>query len=256
LLRRPDAEKAIAGVNGTSIAPGTAAERVREGADNRKKSERRKDVENVPVADKAKARVVAVDWALSKDQWAAINATGGEVKAEAEGDEGEVKDEADDESEVELMVDEFGRAPGEASDGYLSEELSDSDESMFGDASGDEKADSDVEAVSDKKRGKASAEGMTLFVRNIQFEATEDELYAMCVRRPGADIAAEMVAQLQALRSAAVRPHRHGSEDEPVTRHRLRALLPRRGRPESASRSRKARATGQRHSDGACRRVS
>lgn len=179
MLRQPDAEKAIAGINGTSIAPGYALERVREGGDNRKKSEIRKDATTTSVADKAKARVVAVDWALAKDRWDAANAKE-EVKEEAE---------VESESEVEEVLDEFGRAEGEASDGYLSEELSDSDESMFGDADDDAEESSDEEDlsdeedekpdVSDKKRGKASTEGMTLFVRNIQFEATEDELYAM-----------------------------------------------------------------------------
>lgn len=105
-------------------------------------------------------RPIAVDWALSKDQW---------EKAQQDGQE--VKKEEDAESS----------SSGSSSSGSDSESDEDSDDSS------DEEADEDVEMeeheVEEEEPTKPKLPtvdvGSTLFVRNLSFDATEQELMTL-----------------------------------------------------------------------------
>ena len=157
MLREVDAERALKAVNGTTVVPGLAQQRALESSDERTKSARRKD----KVAKQAaEGRVVAVDWALSRDEFKAMTAPTVEAAADEEPEE---EDEEDDED----------LSGEELSDDDLSPiELDEEDE--------EDELDSDDEDGPKPSLSK-EAVGVTLFVRNVQFEATEDELYKLCV---------------------------------------------------------------------------
>lgn len=162
MMREVDAERALKAVNGTTVVPGLAKQRALESSDERTKSARRKD----KVAGKvgADGRVVAVDWALSRDEFKAMSAP---AVVEAATEAGDEEDDDEDEDDEEDLSGE------ELSDDDLSPiELDEDDE--------DEEEDSDVEGEP-KASNSNAAVGVTLFVRNVQFEATEDELYKLCV---------------------------------------------------------------------------
>ena len=105
------------------------------------------------------ARIVAVDWALSKSKWE-------EVKAKAlEGQE------EDDESDADTE-------PESASEGGSDEASEASDDS-------EEVAEDDEERSDAEEAGKPvlpqTDVGTTLFVRNVPFDASEDELRILYV---------------------------------------------------------------------------
>ena len=95
-------------------------------------------------------RVVAVDWALSKDKWEEVKKEGGEVKQEREDSDG-----ASDE------------ASGEEDEAEESGVEEDEDVEM-------KEEDEDVKPV--KPTLPTVDVGSTLFIRNLPFEVTEQEL--------------------------------------------------------------------------------
>ncbi|EJD07847.1 RNA-binding domain-containing protein [Fomitiporia mediterranea MF3/22] len=176
---KKDAEHAIAGVNGRAVEAGSIVaptmnkkERQRLRRELRKKKSEAGDRETAEGGDKSdvddqreddvdkgiethgSARILAVDWALSKSKWE-------EAKAKVLSDQS--KETADDNE-------------------GLDSELSDEDE-----ISG-ETADSDEGGNEDDEDERSEAEvaikpilpqtdvGTTIFVRNVPFDATEDEL--------------------------------------------------------------------------------
>lgn len=166
-VTKSDAEKALKAVNGTRIYAGMAAERVEnEGGKGGKKKEVR---EKKKAAEKAslggggdKGRLVAVDWALSKDDWKKAQEAEKGDAASASGSESGSDDDSSDDDEDED-----------------SDEESDSDASDMSPEPMEVEAhpDDDDDELEEEPKGPEPEKGMTLFVRNMSFEATEAELY-------------------------------------------------------------------------------
>lgn len=92
--------------------------------------------------------MVAVDWALSKDKWEEVKKEGGEVKQERENSDEVSEEEASDDAEEDKEEDE--------EDVEMKEE------------------DEDLKPV--KPTLPTVDVGSTLFIRNLPFEVTEQEL--------------------------------------------------------------------------------
>jgi nucleolar protein 4 len=114
---------------------------------------------------------VAVDWALSKERWEAerrrVEEAGSGSNAgsdDEDSDDDEAGSDADDDSQLGLH------------DGSSADEGEDGDE----DDDDDDDARSDADAAM-RPALPAPEEGTTLFVRNVPFEAVEDEFRALCV---------------------------------------------------------------------------
>ena len=169
MMSKGDAQRALEKCNGTKIRAGVAEQLVQ--AKQKKKKQVR--IEEKMSKEKAREeqdkaeevagteRVIAVDWALSKDRWE-------EEKAKMEVDEG-----------VEM-------ADGDSDSGEGSEPESESGSDEEGDSdseegSGDSSEGEDEDENRQKPRLPAPEAGTTLFVRNIPFEATEDELRVLWV---------------------------------------------------------------------------
>ncbi|GAA97629.1 uncharacterized protein L969DRAFT_94770 [Mixia osmundae IAM 14324] len=151
-IRREDAQKALEGANGRKVWPGYGQEHITSAG-------------QVEEADRG--RVMAVDWALGKRDWEAAEA--GRLQADPKTHEEQEQDEE--------MAEDRSNEPDEASetddaDEGESESESESEEEIEDLMDSDEKEDDEG-----PKQRSSSTDAATLFVRNIQFEATEDELY-------------------------------------------------------------------------------
>jgi nucleolar protein 4 len=227
MLSKADAARALAGVNGTKVRAGLAA-RLAEEKNKKKKDarlERKKEGAEGDADDAAaKERVVAVDWALSKDRWEEEK-----TKAEEAGEDTEM-DEAE--------------ASGSGSGSSSSSEEGDSDDEDGGLGVDDEDSDQDADSGSDDddERDEADAEapvkptlpqtdvGTTLFVRNVPYEATEDDLRQLYALHRAYIARSDPSLQLQDLRSPPLRPDHPRARDGARPRHRLRVLLEQGGR--------------------------
>ncbi|GAA5832198.1 hypothetical protein JCM3766R1_002332 [Sporobolomyces carnicolor] len=169
------AEAALKAVNGTRIFAGMAAERIAsEGGKEGKKKEVREKKKAEKEAAKGgggdKGRLVAVDWALGKEDWKKAqegdpeNADKAETGSGSEDDSSEGEDSEDDSEEESDEEDDSDMSP-------VPEGGEDSDMSPEPEAHPD---DDDDEL---EEEPKPTNEGTTLFVRNISFETTEAELY-------------------------------------------------------------------------------
>lgn len=134
MVTRKDAEKALEGVNGTTII-----------GENGKEDQ---------------GRVAAVDWALSKDKWKEAEAKGSDAVEVEE----ETKEKTTEES-AEKTANE------DQPEGLA---IGDSGEMMVPAGEEEEETKEEEEAV--KPALPAPEEGSTLFIRNLSFEATEDQL--------------------------------------------------------------------------------
>ena len=185
---RKDAEKALEGINGTVVRAGAAEELVKD--KQKKKKERRlerklaaqkereatvkgegeddaegdEDGEGENETHKSE-RVVAVDWALSKDRWEEEKA-----KMEEEMPSGSEEGGSGSESEGEEDSDEEDGGLGVDDDEDSDEEKS--NESGSG-QSEDERSEDDKPV---KPQLPQTDVGTTLFIRNVPYDATEDEL--------------------------------------------------------------------------------
>jgi len=189
MLSRKDAERAIEGCNGMVVRAGTAetlvmdkqkrkkvkrlekkaaaaAAGVKEGGEeageddvdedeDMEKEEKEKDDK------RATERVIAVDWALSKDKWK-------EEKAKIQEDEDEEMASPPSDSEDDESEDGLGVHSG-----------SDDNDDDAGDSQLDDEDDNGEEPV--KPQLPPPETGTTLFIRNIPFNATEDELRTLYV---------------------------------------------------------------------------
>lgn len=200
-LSKKDAEKALEGANGTKVYAGMADGLVR---DKQKKKKKRREEAKVKQKEKERKakqkgkamesdeegdeeekeeseaeeehgaeRVIAVDWALSKDKWE-------EVKAKLQ--------EEDAQAEAEAEAEKSGpEADNEGSDEEEGSHIGVHDGSD--DANGSQPSDGDSEGSmsidEDEKPGRPQLPppevGTTAFVRNVPFEATEDELRTLYV---------------------------------------------------------------------------
>jgi nucleolar protein 4 len=204
MLSKKDAEKALESVNGMKVRAGLADGLVRhkqlkkklrrEEAKQKQREKQRKargkdgeikdeevgaqDLDNNRDANEQvdeedeeedpSERVIAVDWALSKDKWE-------EAKAKLQSEEPKNMDEAGEGlSDVESDNED-------ADHSHIG--VHDSDDSSDSDNSGSEDSDNmdldENETKPAKPQLPQTDTGTTLFVRNVPFEATEDELRAM-----------------------------------------------------------------------------
>ncbi|GJJ14727.1 hypothetical protein Clacol_008994 [Clathrus columnatus] len=137
MLNKQDAEKAIGNTDGTTLGP-----------------------KNGDSNAKGKERIIAVDWALSKEKW---NAEKPKIE-EVDGSEG-----GSDEGEEDNSHD-----TGSDDDDEGSSESHNSNSEDEGDGELSNRDESD--ASHDKPQLPAPETGNTLFIRNLPFTATEDEL--------------------------------------------------------------------------------
>ncbi|KAJ7756779.1 hypothetical protein DFH07DRAFT_868169 [Mycena maculata] len=184
MLSKKDAERAIEGCNGMTVRAGLAEGMV---SDKQKKKKQRrvekKKMKEVGAEDykeeeaeevdekRAMERVIAVDWALSKDKWKEEKAKMGL------GDGGDVQ--MDD-----VSSSGSGSGSGSESDSDDSEDDSNESDGHMGVHDGDDSDDSSSDGEDDdedsgtpiKPQLPPPEEGTTLFVRNVPFTSTEDEL--------------------------------------------------------------------------------
>ncbi|BGP37418.1 RNA recognition motif-containing protein [Rhodotorula kratochvilovae] len=173
-VSRGHAEKALAAVNGTRVYAGMAAERI---ATEGGKEGKKKEVRQKKKAAKSesgggggeKGRVVAVDWALSQEDWKKVQEE--EKGSEASGSEASGSDDDSEDSDEENSDDDSDMSP-------VPEDL-DADSDMSPEpVSAAQRNAHKGDGLSDDEEGeKPQQKGTTLFVRNISFEATEAELY-------------------------------------------------------------------------------
>ncbi|KIL59316.1 hypothetical protein M378DRAFT_85249 [Amanita muscaria Koide BX008] len=143
---RKDAERAMEKCNGMLLRAGAAEELVK--------------------ADRNE-RVIAVDWALSKDRWEGEKAKFQEQLNKAEGEEVSSGSDSDDDDEglgVHHKDDEGEDGSSKASD---EEDAGEDDE---------EEVDRDEDEQPVKPQLPQTDIGTTLFIRNVPYDATEDEL--------------------------------------------------------------------------------
>ena len=162
MMSKGDAQRALEKCNGTKIRAGSA-EQLIQAKQKKKKQVRieekmsrekaRKEQEEAEEEVAGVERVIAVDWALSKDRWE-------EEKAKMEVDE-----------DIEGSESEDGSGSGSGSD-----EEEDADSGGGSGDSSEEEEEEDEAETPQKPQLPAPEAGTTLFVRNIPFEATEDEL--------------------------------------------------------------------------------
>ncbi|KAG8742153.1 RNA recognition motif-containing protein [Ceratobasidium sp. 414] len=182
MLAHADAERAIKGVNGRvvgakgkkkktrkereEIAREKAAKRLRrmrgeegEGEEEEGEGEEEGDVKE---GEEKEGRIIAVDWALSKDKWEeAVSQRQGKEVMEVDREEGEEGKEQPDGSEDEV------EGGGESED----EQGSSVDEESEAEGGSEEGSESH-----ERPQLPNTDVGTTLFVRNVPFEATEDDL--------------------------------------------------------------------------------
>ena len=181
MWNRKEAETAMNACNGIQVRAGLATDLIKEKQTKKKAlREERKQVE----ASKSfgdPGRIIAVDWALSKNKWEDEKKhlgrdTPSGSQSEQEGD--------DDTEGSQAVADEQGDEPDSDS------EEGSGDEVTVGDVSDDRE-------LAGPTLPQPEA-GTTLFIRNIPFLATEDELRALWVLvRPSAVvIAANMISTL------------------------------------------------------------
>ncbi|TFK93384.1 RNA-binding domain-containing protein [Polyporus arcularius HHB13444] len=182
-LSRKDAEKAMEGCNGMTVEAGMAEALVSDKQKKKKqlREEKKKkaqegetagddDEEKKPEGHDRK-RTIAVDWALSKDKWEAekakleVHEDGDAKMGEGSEDEDESGDESGSEESAESGSDDDD-------DDQLGVHEHGSDES--GEEESDDESDEDEEPA--RPTLPPPEVGTTVFVRNVPFEATEDEL--------------------------------------------------------------------------------
>jgi nucleolar protein 4 len=174
MLSKADAAKALEGVNGTTVRAGLAARLAEEKQMKKKdvrlerKNESVKDGDDAEIVAGSKERVVAVDWALSKDRWE------------------EEKTRLEEEAVEDVEMNDAGSSESDLSDssseddeddhglGIDDDEDSEEDENADSEDEEDERDDDDEAPV--KPQLPQTDVGTTLFVRNVPYEATEDEL--------------------------------------------------------------------------------
>jgi len=139
-------------------------------------------------AKKLHGRAVALDWALNKTDYenrkqreeAKTNASEGktkttEKKEQAPAQDEESEQEADDDAEGDLDEEDLGEGDEQEGD----EELQEEDDDSSGEEEEEEDAEDDAEQKDTKrtKRVSDTAQGATLFVRNLLFETTQQDVY-------------------------------------------------------------------------------
>lgn len=174
-LSKKDAEKAIQGVNGTKVVGGIASRPQGKKKKGKKSAEKETEGEVVDESPEVEGRVVAVDWALSKERW--------EKTIDEAADEGSSSGEEGEKEDTESGAsDEDGEEDDEDEDAEAEQTLGVNDEESGSDNSGSENSDSeedDDESMAEpatSSKPPPPEEGTTLFIRNVPFEATDEDL--------------------------------------------------------------------------------
>ncbi|KAK7035201.1 RNA recognition motif-containing protein [Paramarasmius palmivorus] len=184
MLSKKDAERALEACNGITIRAGMAEGMV-EDKQKRKKQKRmekkqkaieantREDDEEPEDDETFDSRMIAVDWALSKDKWEEEK-----VKLETEQDEdAEMKDNSESDDSEEGNTSDSDEGDSDA----IGLHEGDSDEG----SGSDEDSDYDEDDAPVKPELPPPDAGTTLFVRNVPFTATEDELRTLTWTQKG-----------------------------------------------------------------------
>lgn len=180
--QRADAEKALAGANGKRIYSGMLGDRIEEAAKHELTSVKRKKAKGKIVG--VKGRVCAVDWALEKKEYMKLEMGDGQPQADGMDVEQmqNPEDHDSDDSDMDPIALQDGEEDSDMSPEPEDDDGDDLDEAELAPPSDvEEDAEEDDEQQSLGQTGQGEEQGSTLFVRNIQFEATEDELYNLCV---------------------------------------------------------------------------
>jgi len=162
MMSKGDAQRALEKCNGTKIRAGVAEQLVQAKQKKKKqvrieekmsKEKARKEQETAEKEVAGVERVIAVDWALSKDRW----------------EEEKAKMDVDEDAEI---------SEGDSDSREDSENENDSGSGSGSGSRSDEEENGDSEEGNEPQKPQLPAPeaGTTLFVRNIPFEATEDEL--------------------------------------------------------------------------------
>lgn len=186
MLSKKDAQSALEKCNGMKVAAGMAGNIVSEKQKTKKQCREEKRRQNVKSEDGEEEtveeteqtgrergeRVIAVDWALGKERWVKERERFEEVA-----DDVEMDDAASD-----VSTHEDGEADGEHEPLGIHEEGSEDEGGKDYDSENSEplERDSDDES-SNRPRLPHTDTGNTLFIRNIPFTATEDELRSLYV---------------------------------------------------------------------------
>ncbi|TFK70270.1 hypothetical protein BDN72DRAFT_819174 [Pluteus cervinus] len=204
MLSRKDAEKAIEGCNGKQVSAGTAEALVSEKQKKKKliRLEKKSKVLAANAAAKgwsvdgekgedevdedggedgeeketgkvsSSSRVIAVDWALSKDKWeeekAKIEQDGEDVEMADAGSNNEEGDASDEDAET--------GSSDESEDEHIGVHEGSDDDESGSDEDDDEEARNDDEDKPVKPQLPDTDVGTTIFVRNVPYTATDDEL--------------------------------------------------------------------------------
>ena len=172
MMSKGDAQRALEKCNGMEIRAGMAEQLVQAKQKKKKqvrieekisKENVRKEEEKAEEEVAGVGRVIAVDWALSKDRWE-------EAKVKMRVDEGMEMSEGDTEGK------EDSEDEGDSGSGSGVGEEEDSDFEEGSEGGGDEGNVKGEGGKPQKPELPPPEAGTTLFVRNIPFEATEDEL--------------------------------------------------------------------------------
>lgn len=163
-LSQPDAARAIEKANGNSLYAGYAVDVL---FANKSQIEGKRKIRKKMKGEDA--RVIAVDWALSKEKWnEAQQAALKSKKADEDGAEAMDIDE-DKENNATLLDDDDEEQ-------WVDEDLSESDAEESG-------SDEDADAMSLDGEGSRQGEnppqpdeGTTLFIRNVPFEAVDEDI--------------------------------------------------------------------------------
>ena len=181
MLSKKDAEKALEECNGKTVRAGMAEglvmdkqkrKKVRREERKRKQAIKAEDDEEDEAGEQDEAsgeRVIAVDWALSKEKWQEEQAKM-DVDDEKDVDMASVKSEEDSDSGSEGDTDDDTNLG--VHDGSDDDDSSDNEDDINPD-------DTNEKPV--KPQLPPPETGTTLFVRNVPFVATEDELRTLCV---------------------------------------------------------------------------
>lgn len=185
MLSKKEAESALEKCNGMKVVSGMASGIVSDKQKRKKQRREEKKHQNISTEDgeegetveelgqtgKGKERAIAVDWALSKERWAKEKEKLGELSDVAEKD-------------VEMEDPDGATSAGEDSQADSDHEQVGLHEAGSGEDDDDDDDDDDIEPAerdSDDESPKKpqlphTDTGNTLFIRNIPFTATEDEL--------------------------------------------------------------------------------
>lgn len=165
MLSEADAAKAIEGLNGRKVYTGICLEAIQQETGAEKKSAKRK--RQKASDSEERGRVMAVDWVLSKQKY-----------EEAEAAEDQTMTARDPES---VQSDhESSTGTGSSEDDDDDQESNESETDSLEGSEADTLSDDNHESQQLERKSIAKeTEGTTLFVRNLSFEATEQELHAL-----------------------------------------------------------------------------